>query len=187
MSATAEEAMEKPSGKKLLSPQERLELVLLALAREQNLGQLCSQAGVSRALLYRWMHQMREAGLKALEAKKPGRKPRPAGPEAPREKELKERLEALQREMARLRKEKEHQELLAQTAQGIIRRRGWEDPAKMLKKNAGRRRRGSATSVSGNSTAPEASPPGPTPAAGASAPRPTGDGSGEKSGEGGRA
>lgn len=177
MTGIAEAAMEKPLGRKLLSPQERMDLVLLALAKEQSLEQLCSQAGVSKALVYRWMHQMRDAGLKALEAKKPGRRPR-VPEKAEDVQKLKERLEALEKEAARLRKERDHQELLAQTAQRIIRRRGWEEPA--IKKNGSRRRRGGATLKTGQSNGVSGPQQGSSPDAGESAAPPTGAGPGAR-------
>ena len=66
--------MSKPQRTKLSSPQERLELVLLCLARQIPVNRLCQEAKVSRELCYRWLKAVRQAGLKALEPKAPGPK-----------------------------------------------------------------------------------------------------------------
>ena len=50
---------------KLASPQERLELILLGIGRQQTVENLCRQAGVSRELFYRWMKLVQEAALRA--------------------------------------------------------------------------------------------------------------------------
>ena len=63
---------------KLPSPQERLDLLLLGLSRRESVKSLCQQAGVSREVFYRWLKRVREAALRALEAKAPG----PAAPGA---------------------------------------------------------------------------------------------------------
>ena len=156
---------------KLESPQERLHLVLLALARDQAVEELSTQAGVSRGLLYRWMRGTREAALKALEAKKPGR--RPQTEPAP---ELERKVEELEAELARLRKEKEALEKVVDTAQSVIRRNNWDQPD--IKKKRGRPRRdAAATSRNGNASAVAASAQAPSPAPGGSAATRTGDGS----------
>ncbi|MBI4669666.1 MAG: helix-turn-helix domain-containing protein [Elusimicrobia bacterium] len=59
---------------KLPSPTERMELILLGMARQESVQILCRQAGVSRELFYRWMKKVRKAGLAALEAQPPGPK-----------------------------------------------------------------------------------------------------------------
>ena len=54
--------MEEPKNTKLPSPQERLELILLGLARTRPVKELCQQAGVSRELFYRWMGRFGKRG-----------------------------------------------------------------------------------------------------------------------------
>ena len=116
--------MESQSRVKLASPEERMDLILLGLAREQTVEALCQQAGVSRELFYRWMKRVRTAGLQALLAKEPGPKAVPANPE-PLVRKLRERLMKLEKETVRLRKERDRLKLLFQVAQRIIRRRAW--------------------------------------------------------------
>jgi transposase-like protein len=126
---------ETPNAKKLPSPQERLELILLGLARREPATALCKQAGVSRELFYRWMRAVREAGLKALAAKAPG--PKRIEPEkAPKEAlRLRERVARLEKQNKALRQEGAHWKLLAETAKRIIRRQGWGPaPEPRLKK-----------------------------------------------------
>ena len=109
---------------KLASPQERLELILLGIGRQQTVEALCRQAGVSRELFYRLMSRVRAAALKALEAGQPG----PKAVSQPSEKELlkiRERLERQERELAKLRKELTYEKLVVKTAQRIIRRNAW--------------------------------------------------------------
>lgn len=109
---------------KLPSPQERLELILLGISREQTVGSLCLQAGVSWELFYRWMRLVRAAALRVLEAKLPGPKALSPSPE----KQLRRLQEQVQRqgqELAKLRKERNYLQLVAQTAQRIIRRNAW--------------------------------------------------------------
>lgn len=180
---------ETPNAKKLPSPRERLDLILLGLGRREPATTLCAQAGVSRELFYRWMRAVKEAGLRALEAKLPGPK-RIEAEKAPREAlKLRERVERLEKELRGLRKERDRWQLLAETAKRIIRRQGWgpvADPRS--KKNAMRDQgAGSSTLRSG----PESAGPGPGPklslGAGESAGARTGDGSaadGAPAGEG---
>jgi len=126
-----------PKAVKLPSPLERLELILLGLDRREPATKLCKQAGVSRELFYRWMRAVREAGLKALEAKAPGPKRIPEE-KAPKEAEkLQERVARLEKELKGLRKERDYQKLVAETAQRIIRRNAWGAPeAPQSKKKA---------------------------------------------------
>lgn len=65
---------DKPRAEKLPSALERLELVLLGIARAEPATRLCLEAGVSRELFYRWMRAARAGALQALEAKAPGPK-----------------------------------------------------------------------------------------------------------------
>ena len=120
---------------KLASPQERLELILLGIGRQQTVDNLCSQAGVSRELFYRWMKLVQAAALRVLEAKQPG----PKGISSTTEKQL-QKLQAQvarqEAELAKLRKDRNYQKLVARTAQRIIRRRGWGPfPSVDVKKN----------------------------------------------------
>jgi len=142
---------EAPNAKKLPSPQERLELILLGLARREPATALCRQAGVSRELFYRWMRAVREAGLKALEAKAPGPK-RIKTEKAPKEAlKLRERVARLEKELKAVRKDRDHLNLVAATAQRIIRRNAWGTVAEpKVKKNGMRNlRRGSFMPESG--------------------------------------
>ena len=113
---------------KLESPVERLELVLLGVAREASSTELCQQAGVSRELFYRWMKQVREASLMALEQGKPG--PKPAREAAEEAKLLAEKLEKLTRENVQLRREKSKLKLVLGMAKRIIRRHAWGNDGK---------------------------------------------------------
>ncbi|MFI5360965.1 MAG: transposase [Elusimicrobiota bacterium] len=166
-----------PNAKKLPSPQERLELILLGLARRETATALCRQAGVSRELFYRWMRAVREAGLKALAAKAPGPKliePEKAPKEALR---LRERVARLEKENKALRQEGAHWKLLAETAKRIIHRRGW-GPEPKVKKNAMRSPKPeSPMPRSGAENAPPEPGPKTLPGAGGSAEARTGDGS----------
>ena len=113
---------------KLASPLERLDLVLLGVAKESTAKALCLQAGVSRELFYRWMRQVREAALKALEAGKPG--PKPEREPEEEAKRLAEHVEKLSRENAQLRREKSRLKLVLGAAKRIIRRHVWKDEGK---------------------------------------------------------
>ena len=116
--------MEKKNRPKLPSPQERLDLILLGLARGKPVEILCQEAGVSRELFYRLMNRVRAAALKALEAKQPG----PKTVSQPSEKELlkmRERLERQERDLAKLRKALTYEKLVVKTSQRIIRRNAW--------------------------------------------------------------
>lgn len=123
---------------KLASPQERLELILLGIGRQQTVEVLCQQAGVSRELFYRWMKLVQAAALKVLEAKLPGPKVASGNPE----KELsraRARLERQEQELAKLRKALTYEKLVVKTAQRIIRRNAWGPfPEPDAKKNGTR-------------------------------------------------
>lgn len=109
---------------KLASPQERLELILLGIGRQETVEALCRQAGVSRELFYRWMKLVRTSALKVLEAKLPGPKAASKTPEKDLAK-ARERLERQEQELAKLRKELTYEKLVVKTAQRIIRRNAW--------------------------------------------------------------
>ena len=167
-----------PRAVKLASPQERLELILLGLARRQSATLLCRQAGVSRELFYRWMRAVREAGLKALEAKAPGPKRLPPEQAPAQALRLEARVQRLEKENRALRKERDHWKMLAELGRRIIRRQGWGPaPKAASKKNAMRSlKRESATSGSGPSSEQPAPRPEPSPGAGGSAGAATGGG-----------
>jgi len=172
--------MEEPKKTKLPSPQERLELILLGLARKVPVKELCRQAGVSRELFYRWLREVREAGLRALEAKAPG--PKPVAPEKAESLALKlqKRVQHLEEEQRKLRKARDNWKLLAETARGIIRRNAWgpaqEEPRS--KKNAMRSSKLARFTVENGSWHGNREPqPRPLPGAGAFPGAPTGDGS----------
>ena len=113
---------------KLASPVERLELVLLGVAKEAPATELCLQAGVSRELFYRWMRQVREAALMALEQGKPG--PKPEREPAEEAKRLAEKVEKLTRENTQLRRQKSRLKLVLWAALRIIRRHAWGSDGK---------------------------------------------------------
>lgn len=168
-----------PKAVKLPSPLERLELILLGLGRREPATKLCEQAGVSRELFYRWMRAVKEAGLKALEAKAPGPKRIPQE-KAPKEAQrLADRVERLERELKGLRKERNHLKLVVETAQRIIRRNAWgTPPGPKSKKNAMRQPRPArSTSGSGPTSEPRERRPGSSPGAGEFPEARTGDGS----------
>lgn len=179
---TEEAAMRKSSKTKLPSPEERLELVLLGLIREQTVERLCAQSGVSRALFYQWLRRGKEGLLKALEARKPGRKSlsQEANPE--KFQALQERLKRLEQETASLRKEKDRYKLQTEISQRVIRRNGWNPEPKARKKRVKKNEEPtmkpeSNTSATGQSN--EASEPQPNHSrpSGESAGAPTGGGS----------
>lgn len=113
---------------KLASPLERLDLVLLGVAKQSTATDLCQQAGVSRELFYRMMRDVREAALKTLEAGKPG----PKQEREPEEeaKRLAEKVEKLTRENAQLRQERSRLKLVLGAAKRIIQRHAWGSDAK---------------------------------------------------------
>jgi transposase-like protein len=167
-----------PNAKRLPSPQERLELILLGLARREPATALCRQAGVSRELFYRWMRAVREAGLKALAAKAPGPK-RIEAEKAPREAlRLRERVERLEKQNKELRQEGAHWKLLAETAKRIIHRQAWgPGPEPRVKKNTMRSpRREESMPRNGNASVRREPGPRLLPGAGGSAEARIGDG-----------
>src|SRR3989338_2122931 len=169
-----------PTKTKLPSPQERLDLILVGLARQQSIKQLCRQAGVSRGLFYRWVGRVRQAGLMAFEAKAPG--PKEVKVKADVEAQLKSleaKIEKLEKEKKLLREEKNHLKLVAEWAQRIIKRQGWGPLPKVeSKKNDMRvRKQESSTVLSGLRRKFSGQPAGFSPAAGEFPAAPIGDGS----------
>ena len=138
----ARSVMKEPMKNKLPSPEERLELILLGLARHVQVKDLCKQAGVSRELFYRWLRNVRIAGLKALEVKAPGPKAVPPEKAQYLAHKLTRRVEQMEKDARSLRKERDHWRLLAETAKRIIRRNAWgQVMAPLSKKNAMRSRK----------------------------------------------
>ena len=133
--------MEEPMKSKLPSPEERLELILLGLARRVPVRDLCKQTGVSRELFYRWLRNVRIAGLKALEAKAPGPKAVPPEKAEYLAHKLNKRVGQLEKAVRGLRKERDHWRLLAETAKRIIHRNAWGPVTAPLYKKNGRRSR----------------------------------------------
>lgn len=147
----ARSAMNEPMKIKLPSPEERLELILLGLARRVPVRELCRQAGVSRELFYRWLRVVRLAGLRALESKTPGPKAIPPEQAEPLAHKLKARVEHMEKEARCLRKDRDHWRLLAETAKRIIRRNAWGPVTVPLSKKNGKRGRkpGGCTATNG--------------------------------------
>lgn len=174
--------MEKSLKTKLPSPEERLELVLLGLIREQTVEKLCGQSGVSRALFYQWLRRGREGLLKALEAKKPGRK-RSQEQQTPEDVlKLQERITRLEKELAEERRETARYKLQSEVGQRIIQRNGWNpEPPKRRgrpKKNGAQMTKPeSATAGNGISSAGSEPKSARMPEPGGSAGAPTGAGS----------
>ena len=174
--------MEEPKRAKLPSPEERMELILLGLARKVPIQELCRQAGVSRELFYRWLRRVRKAGLKALEAEEPG-------PKEPVEEDARAQIERLQERIAelegktrKLSKERDSLERVADMAQRIIKRNAWGPVEKGSKKNAMRARKDeSAACGSGPASRPPEPGQGNSPNAGGSAAAPSGAGPQESS------
>ena len=133
--------MNEPMKSKLPSPEERLELILLGLARRVPIRELCRQAGVSRELFYRWLRSVRNAGLRALETKAPGPKAIPPEQAEHLAHKLNKRVEHLEKEVRELRKARSHWQLLAETAKRIIRRNAWGPVTAPLSKKNGRQNR----------------------------------------------
>ena len=189
MNQPEEAVMKEPSKTKLPSPQERLDLVLLGLIREQTVGKLCEQAGVSKALFYQWLRRGREGLLKALEAKKPGRKPAQEKQSPQEVLALQERLKRMEQEIAGLRKERDRFKLITEVAQRVIHRNGWnpEPQKRRAKKNdLQMTKREIATLENGLLNEAMAPPPARLRAFGESAAAPTGDGSAESLLDGGQ-
>lgn len=171
--------MKEPMKSKLPSPRERLELILLGLARRVPVKDLCRQAGVSRELFYRWLRNVREAGLRALEAKAPGPKAIPPEKAEYLARKLDARVKQLELEVRALRKDRSHWQLLAETAKRIIRRNAWGTVTPPLSKKNGRRSRkpASCTAASGSQPGKMESRQGFSPGAGELPAAHTGDGS----------
>lgn len=173
---------------KLPSPQERLELILLGLIREETVDRLCRQAGVSRALFYQWMRRGRESLLQALETRKPGRPPAETKPAEVSQ--LKERMKRLEKELAALRRENGRYQRMVTVAQRVIQRNGWNpEPVRRIrkKKDTQMTRPGGVTIETGSPSESTAPAPPPSPASGASAPAPIADGLAEPFGDVGMA
>lgn len=178
--------MEKKNRPKLPSPQERLDLILLGLARGKPVEMLCQEAGVSRELFYRWMQRVRQGALQSLEAKVPGPKRVKTADQATHKiRRMEEHLSRLEQEARNLRKERDHLTLVNREALGVIHRRVWEEPQAPAKKNAMRAKRSVRyTARNGDRPVPR------EPASGRFAPPgeltvpPTGDGSGGRSSPG---
>lgn len=128
-----------PQKVKCPSPQERLELILLGIARAQSIESLCKEAGISRELFYRWMDRVRTAGLEALEAKLPGPKPLEKKNLPMEHLQLKEKMDQLLKENRKLKKENRHLSLATKVAQRIIHRQAWGPFPKVDSKKNGRR------------------------------------------------
>src|SRR5271169_4694271 len=118
--------MEKKNRPKLASPQERLDLILLGLARGKPVETLCREAGVSRELFYRWMRRVRTGALQALETQTPGPKRVRSVPQATQKiQRMEQRLSRLERQARELRRQRDHLTLVNREALGVIRRRVW--------------------------------------------------------------
>lgn len=147
--------MEKKNRPKLPSPQERLDLILLGLARGKPVEVLCREAGVSRELFYRWMRRVRTGALNALETQTPGPKRVKTMEQAAQKiQRMQERVSHLEQRAKSLRKEHRHLTLVNREALGIIRRRVWTEPGAPAKKNAMRAKR-SVTSTVRNGNRPK--------------------------------
>ena len=175
--------MEKKNRPKLPSPQERLDLILLGLARGTPVEMLCREAGVSRELFYRWMQRVRQGALQSLETKAPGPKRAKTVEQATHKiRRMEEHLSRLEQEARSLRKERDHLTLVNREALGVIHRRAWEEPQAPAKKNAMRTKR-SVTSIvrNGSRRMHKAPAPGRSAPPGELTVLPTGDGSGGRS------
>lgn len=128
--------MEEPKKAKLPSPEERMELILLGLARKVPVKELCRQAGVSRELFYRWLKRFRKAGLKALEAEEPGPKEPVEEDSRAQIERLQERIAELEGKTRKLSKERDSLERVVGVAQRIIKRNAWGPEETGSKKNA---------------------------------------------------
>lgn len=178
--------MEKKNRPKLPSPQERLDLILLGLARGKPVELLCQEAGVSRELFYRWMQRVRQGALQSLEAKAPGPKRVKTVEQATHKiRRMEDRLSRLEQEAKSLRQERDHLTLVNRQALGVIRRRVWADPGAPAKKNAMQANRSVKSTVrNGIRRAPKEPPSGRLAQPGELTVPPTGDGSGSRSGPG---
>jgi len=174
--------MEKKNRPKLPSPQERLDLILLGLARGKPVEMLCQEAGVSRELFYRWMQRVRQGALESLEAKAPGpKRVRNVEQATHKIRRMVERLSHLEQEARSLRKERDHLTLVNRDALGVIRRRVWEEPQAPAKKNAMRAKRsGKSTVRNGNRPLSREPQSGHSARPGELTVPPTGDGFGDR-------
>jgi transposase-like protein len=179
--------MEKKNRPKLPSPQERLDLILLGLARGKPVDLLCQEAGVSRELFYRWMQRVRQGALQALEAKIPGpKRVRTVEQATQRIRRMEDRLSRLEQQARSLRKERDHLTLVNREALGVIHRRAWEEPQAPAKKNAMQAKRSVRSTVrNGSRHAPRALRSDPSVQPGELIVPRTGDGSGGRPGPGG--
>ena len=175
--------MNEPQRTKLSSPQERLELVLLCLARQVPVKRLCQEAKVSRELCYRWLRAVRKAGLRALEPKAPGPKRVEADPSPAEVLKLQEQVKQLEKELKGARKERDRWRLISEVARRIIKRNAWGPLPKVASKKNGMRspRRERVTCGSGPLNAHEACVPGSLPGVGVSTDAPIGAGPQESS------
>ena len=164
---------------KLSSPQERLELVLLCLARQVPVKRLCQEAKVSRELCYRWLKAVRQAGLRALESKAPGPKRVKADPSPTEVLKLQERVKGLEKDLKGARKERDRWRLISEVARRIIQRNAWGPIPKAWSKKKGMRspKLESSTAASGPRLGNREPQPRPLPGAGALPEARTGDGS----------
>lgn len=178
--------MEKKNRPKLPSPQERLDLILLGLARGKPVEILCQEAGVSRELFYRWMQRVRQGALESLATRAPGpKRVKNVEQAAHKIQRMEERLVRLEQEARSLRKERDHLTLVNHEALGVIHRRAWEEPQAPAKKNAMRANRSAKSIVrNGSRPAPKEPASGRFARPGELTVPPTGDGSGGRSSPG---
>ena len=175
--------MNEPQKTKLSSPQERLELVLLCLARQIPVNRLCQEAKVSRELCYRWLRAVRQAGLRALEPKAPGPKRVKVDPSPAEVLKLQERVQRLEKELKGARKERDRWRLISEVARRIIQRNAWGPIPKAWSKKKDMRspKLESSTAASGPLPGNMEPQPRPLPGAGALPEARTGDGSADAS------
>src|ERR1041384_2581121 len=167
--------MDNPKAK-LPFPQERLDLILLALSG-QPVKKLCQEAGGSREVFYRWMRRVKEASLQAWEAQVPAPKKHKHPKNLPEKVEkLEKRVLKLSKKLKRLRHEKDHLETVVGVAERIIRRQRWGTPELTGKKKPAPTFTGGSTSKNGPKRGRKPGFEGSVPS-GESAVLPTGDGS----------
>ena len=176
--------MEKKNHPKLPSPQERLDLILLGLARGKSVEKLCQEAGVSRELFYRWMRRVRAGALQALETQMPGpKRVKNVSQAAQKIQRMEERLVRMENRERILRKERDQLTRVNREALRIIHRRAWQEPEAPVKKN-GMRTNPRKKSIGRNGSKSERKERRFNPSAplGEFTVPPTGDGSGGRSG-----
>jgi transposase-like protein len=171
--------MNEPQKTKLSSPQERLELVLLCLARQLPVKRLCQEAKVSRELCYRWLKAVRQAGLRALEPKAPGPKRVKADPSPTEVLKLQDQVQRLEKELKGVRKERDRWQLISEVARRIIQRNAWGPIPKVWSKKNGMQSQRPESSIAASGSLPGnmAPQPRPFPGGGAFPEARTGDGS----------